>query len=132
MNIGTPSTPWRANALRWLPALAAVFATGVFAIPATSHAPAPALLEIASVPRVAVPVDTSYARRRCEACGRVQSIRRIEATSTAPESFEFTVRLYDGTVRMNSSVTAGNWQAGDPIILLGGIPSPGHSPREQT
>jgi hypothetical protein len=132
MNSGTPSTPRRANAWRCLPALTAIFATGVFAIPATSRAPAPAPLEIAPVPRVALRIDSSHARRRCESCGRVQSIRHVEATNSAPESFEFTVRLYDGTVRMNSSATAGNWQAGDSIILLGGVPSPGHLPREQT
>jgi hypothetical protein len=132
MNAGTPSTLSRASASRWLPALAAIFVTGVFAIPATSHAPAQAPPEIAVTPDVAVPMTSGYARRRCEACGRVQGIRRVEATDTAPASFEFTVRLYDGTVRMFSSVTAGNWRPGDSIILLGGVPSPGHLPREQT
>jgi hypothetical protein len=133
MNTGTPSTTLpRASASRWLPALAAIFATGVFAIPATSHEPAQEPPEVAVVQPAAAPADRAQSRRRCDSCGRIQSIRRIEATAAAPASFEFTVRLYDGTVRTNSSVTAGNWHPGDLIILLGGIPLPGTTSREQT
>jgi hypothetical protein len=119
----------RASTRAWsrLPVLAALLAACAIATGATSRAPqavaASGPLPI-SVPQ-AVDVDDAHGlRNRCEWCGRVQSIRRIEATATEPLSFEFTVRLYGGAIRSVTSATEGPWLAGDRIILVGAIAPP--------
>jgi hypothetical protein len=63
--------------------------------------------------------DLAQMRRRCASCGRVQSIERVEATATDPMTFEFTVRLHDGSLHKSSSATADKWRVGDSIILIG-------------
>jgi hypothetical protein len=121
----TPSTPTithaRTRAWSWLPVLAVLCVTGVFAIPATPRAPA--AIEAAGAPLIESPAviaaDPDDIRRRCAWCGRVQNIRRIEATATEPLSFEFTVRLYGGEIHTSTFPTAGPWLAGDRIILVG-------------
>jgi hypothetical protein len=120
MHPGMPSAPRRASAraLRWLPVLGAVFLTGSYAIPATSIAPR----AIAAIEHTAATPDNRRAHRHCTACGRVVDIRRIEATATAPVSFEFTVRMRDGTLHLSPAADMGRWQVGDGIMLLGGTP----------
>jgi hypothetical protein len=122
MTTGTPSTT-RANAhaWRWLPVLAAFFMTSFFAIPATSaRLQATSPVARASIAATAPAVYKSPARSRCPGCGRVLSIRQIEATSTTPVSFEFTVRMSDGSLHMSPAAGVGRWKAGDRIILVGG------------
>jgi len=64
--------------------------------------------------------ELSPARRfRCDFCGTVQAVRRIEPGGGAPATFEFTVRLRDGSLRTSSNSTAGSWRAGDRIMLIG-------------
>jgi hypothetical protein len=60
------------------------------------------------------------ARTRCEACGIVQAIRRIEPAGALPASYEFTVRLRDGSIRLSSNQTQAKWRTGDAIMLIGG------------
>lgn len=123
MESRTPSPSRRVDmrAWRWLPIVAA-FAPGVFAIPATSVPRDIATVEHEAValPAATTAAERSRARRRCGGCGWVRDIRRVEATDTTPVSFEFTVRLYDGSVRTSSSPDAGRWRVGDRITLLGG------------
>jgi hypothetical protein len=113
----TSGTSWKR-----LPVLVALSFAGVFAIPATSGAPAIAIAA-AALPIVLAPLttnaDPAKARRRCASCGRVQSIRRVEPTGAEPLSYEFTVRLYGGLLHTSSSPSAGSWQVGDRIILIG-------------
>lgn len=60
------------------------------------------------------------ARVRCATCGVVEAIRRIEHGGGVPASFEFTVRLRDGSTRTSTTDSAANWRSGDPIMLIGG------------
>ena len=84
---------------------------------------APAIL---SRPRLISPSGTqlhpqlSPPRARCETCGVIESIRMIEAKDGAAVSYEFAVRLPDGTLRYSRDPQAGRWQVGDSMQLLGG------------
>ena len=60
------------------------------------------------------------ARTRCENCGVVVAIRRIEPAGDLPAAYEFTLRLRDGTLRTRRTDSAGTWRSGDRIMLLGG------------
>lgn len=71
-------------------------------------------------------VSTAKARKRarCEECGVISAIRRIESADGQPVTYEITVRLHDGSMRTNRNATPGNWHAGDRIMLIkGGIPA---------
>lgn len=59
-------------------------------------------------------------RLRCETCGVIEGIRTIEAAGAAPASYEFAVRLPDGSLRFSSDPNRGQWQVGDGMQLLGG------------
>ena len=63
------------------------------------------------------------ARARCETCGVVVAIQRVEPAGELPAAYEFTVRLRDGTLRTRRAASAGNWRSGDRIMLLGGAKS---------
>lgn len=65
------------------------------------------------LPRVAV-------NPRCEVCGTVDSLREVPAQGDQPARHEITVRLRDGSLRVNENATPGNWRKGDRIMLLGG------------
>ena len=71
-------------------------------------------LEMKGHPRLAP------ARVRCDTCGVIERIRPIEAVGAAPKSYEFAVRLPDGSLRFSSAAQAGEWQVGDRMQLLGG------------
>jgi hypothetical protein len=69
----------------------------------------------------AEPAVKTRARKRCEAaCGVVEAIRQIDPVGVLPASYEFTVRLRDGSTRLSSAATQGKWRAGDAIMLIGG------------
>ena len=77
------------------------------------------------VPDTAAPVRqravNAGERARCAACGVVQAIRRIDAAGDTAETYEFTVRLRDGSIRVSSDASQAKWRAGDSIILIGGV-----------
>jgi hypothetical protein len=81
------------------------------------QAPAAALLPDAGEGEGAV---KARARSRCEACGVIEAIRRIEPAGALPASYEFTVRLRDGSIRLSSNQSQAKWRTGDAIMLLGG------------
>jgi hypothetical protein len=81
-------------------ALAKVPATVVAAAPSEAHA------------------GKARKRTRCEECGIVQAIRRIDAVDGRPPTYEITIRLRNGSMRTNTNATPGNWQAGDRIMLI--------------
>jgi hypothetical protein len=60
------------------------------------------------------------ARTRCDACGVVEAIRRIDPVGDLPAAYEFTVRLRDGSTRLSSNASQASWRAGDNIMLIGG------------
>jgi hypothetical protein len=61
---------------------------------------------------------------RCDFCGVVETVRRIEPGAGAPATFEITVRLRDQSTRTSSNASAGSWRAGDTIMLIGGVTPP--------
>jgi hypothetical protein len=65
------------------------------------------------------------ARSRCETCGVLLHVQKIEPLGGEPAAYEFTVRLRDGSLRTQRSASAGNWRSGDRIMLLGGSKAPG-------
>lgn len=77
-------------------------------------------LESVKLPQAADEAVAPRARARCSTCGVVEAIRRIEHGGSTPASFEFTVRLRDGSTRTSTSDSAANWRRGDRIMLIGG------------
>jgi hypothetical protein len=71
---------------------------------------------------VAVPLaeGADAPRSQCERCGVVVGIRALELVAGAPASYEFTVRLHDGSMRTSTTVGKASWRVGDHILLLGG------------
>lgn len=67
-------------------------------------------------------------RLRCETCGVIEGIRKVEATSAVPGSYEFAVRLPDGSLRHSSDPSPGRWQVGDHMQLIGGDRTWSNSP----
>jgi hypothetical protein len=95
--------------------------------PATVHALDP-VAWFTAPPRVAAPlplIDLPDAPRvRCTTCGVVESIHPLAPVEGMPASYEFNVRLYDGSLRTSTSVGQGSWLVGDRIFLLGGDAAP--------
>lgn len=63
-------------------------------------------------------------RSRCQGCGVVESIRRVEPVGNEPAGYEFTIRLRDGSTRVTSDATPAQWRIGDSIMLIGGARIP--------
>jgi hypothetical protein len=59
-------------------------------------------------------------RFRCETCGVIEAIRLHEASADAPQSWEFAVRLPDGSLRLSRDPQPGRWKVGDQMQLIGG------------
>lgn len=57
---------------------------------------------------------------RCSTCGVIERIVLTEDLNGVPLSYEFTVRMHDGSIRHGSDTGPGQWQVGDGIQLLGG------------
>lgn len=88
-----------------------------------------AVLRAAAAPALGQPADTGNARARktrCAGCGVIQAIRRIEPAGDLPAAYEFTVRLYNGSMHISSSATQDKWRSGDRIMFIGGIAPPSH------
>lgn len=68
----------------------------------------------------------SRARTRCEFCGVVEAIRRMDPVGAEPALYEFTVRLRSGAARVSTVGTeaASAWLVGDAIMLIGGASPP--------
>jgi hypothetical protein len=80
----------------------------------------PALAPLAAAPAPAP--ENANAPKRCRCWGRVLAIRSVDATATAPASFEFTVRMHDGSLHTSPSTSVGSWRVGDRILVFGGAP----------
>lgn len=114
--------PRRSDPLRHSLALAVLAVGGAFCFAAGGLALWPKALSAASEIEAAVPQVPALApvRLRCETCGVVESIRHSEATDGVAASYEFAVRLPDGSLRHSSDPRPGQWQVGDRMQLLGG------------
>jgi hypothetical protein len=66
------------------------------------------------------PLDAAKTRASCDECGVITSMRQVAALENAPEIYEMTVRLRDGSTRMFSDASPTNWRPGARIILIGG------------
>jgi hypothetical protein len=73
---------------------------------------------------IAAPAAASDAadapRSRCERCGVVLGIRALDLVAGSPASYEFTVRLHDGSMRTSTTIGKAAWRVGDHILLVGG------------
>lgn len=127
--LSPPSTPTPAPAgvplLRGILGFAAVcaLATAGAAVPLQWNQPGEAS-PLADAARHVLPAPVRVAARvlprlRCGGCGVVESIRVIDATALIPASYEFTVRLRDGSVRTSSDASASLWRVGDQMTLIG-------------
>ncbi len=97
---------------------------------------------------VAPPAATRrQARGRCEGCGVIESVRRVgteggvegridakvaavgsrgasgravPAPASPPVGYETTIRLRDGSAAVFTEATPRDWQAGNPVTVIGG------------
>lgn len=125
----------RARNGTWPAAAIAFPAAILFGIAAMVYLPAGALRDwVVPVPPAALsqglpPPGAASAgalarpRADCATCGVVEHIRSVEGPNGAA-TFEFTVRLRDGSARMSQVDSAGSWRPGDRIMLIGGAVVP--------
>lgn len=62
-------------------------------------------------------------RLPCAVCGVVEQIRTVDNRGAAA-TYEFTVRMRDGSERTSVVDSADRWRAGDRIMLIGGAVRP--------
>jgi hypothetical protein len=74
----------------------------------------------APLPATAAGTPEAAAKGRCPACGFVQSVRRVKARGNAPETYEITVRLSDGSTHVHTESTPRNWRRGERIVFIAG------------
>jgi hypothetical protein len=104
--------------------LATLLAAFGFGALATASTPEPA----AQLPATAAAAEAVQDRSdpaahdgmRCSSCGTVESVRFMPGVDGLPDSFQFRIRLRDGTAHDSTEAQAGNWKAGDRVLLLGG------------
>ena len=64
--------------------------------------------------------DRVLRKTRCEECGEIKSMRRVAQADNLPPIYEITVRMRDGSIRVNHDSTPANWRPGERITLIGG------------
>ena len=57
---------------------------------------------------------------KCNECGVVESMRRINPERDSPAIYEIKVRMRDGSIQVSHDANAATWHRGEHIILLGG------------
>jgi hypothetical protein len=87
---------------------------------------APSAAERALLPLLPEGGGRARLRSRCEGCGVVEDIRRVEPEGALLPSYEFTIRLRDGSSRVSSDASMARWHIGDSIMLIGGAKPPVH------
>lgn len=83
----------------------------------------------AAVPATALPQarDGADTARRCAACGRIESLRELDAAFAAGKAIpirEFTVRMSDGSSRVFREEGAVGWRLGERLIYIDGASEP--------
>lgn len=77
-----------------------------------------AVLRVQLHPPLAAPA--APVRQRCTNCGVIENIVVTEGGDGAALSYEFAIRMQDGSLRHSSDTGPGSWQVGDGVQLLGG------------
>lgn len=80
-------------------------------------APVDVAAEAAAVAPIDAPTRT---RTRCDACGIVESMHRIDPGAGGAVYYDIAVRLRDGTLRHSQDASPGRWQVGDRALAMGG------------
>lgn len=87
--------------------------------------PAPALFPDATAATLGHSTATAPAMKpRCDECGVVDSNRPIAATDSSPVSYEITLRMSDGSMRVLNDPNPASLRPGERIILIGGLSLP--------
>ena len=103
----------------YLPGIAvAVIVAGVAAL---LMMPAPEAVAATIAPAGPLPVAAiaSGRDRSCDSCGFVETIRRTDP-ATGSTTYEFSVRMRDGSTRASTATKRGRWLEGERVILIGG------------
>jgi hypothetical protein len=68
-----------------------------------------------------VPAVGTRAGPRCPECGTIVSVREIESRDAAsPASYEFVVRMADGSTRVIGDANPRNWREGERLMVIDG------------
>jgi hypothetical protein len=109
----------------------ALLALGAVGIVFSAMATGAALWPEDQLPSVIVPISSAdvlaardRSRLRCASCGVVEAIHRTEAAGDLADSYEFAVRLPDGSLRHSVDSRPGRWQVGDRMMLIGSAADP--------
>jgi hypothetical protein len=57
---------------------------------------------------------------KCNECGVVESMQRVNADIDAPAIYEIKVRMRDGSMHISHDANPANWRRGQHVILVGG------------
>ncbi len=69
-----------------------------------------------------VPAGEARAGPRCPECGMIVATREIETHGEqAPRSYEFVVRMADGSIRVIEDADPGKWRTSERLIVIDGI-----------
>jgi hypothetical protein len=73
-----------------------------------------------SLPSLADDPNDVGGTTRCDECGVVESVRRLPSTATAPANYEITIRLSNGTIRVEHDTHSATWHPHERILLIDG------------
>jgi hypothetical protein len=68
-----------------------------------------------------VPAGETRAGPRCPECGMVVSTREVERHDESPGSYEFVVRMADGSSRVIEDADPGRWRESERLIVIDGF-----------
>ncbi len=57
---------------------------------------------------------------KCNECGVVESMRRVNEEGDSPAIYEIKVRMRDGSMHVSRDANPANWRRGEHVILVGG------------
>ena len=90
---------------------AATVAVALASLPGTPDLPDPA----------AAPEEAqARPKTRCDECGEIKSMRQVASAGNLPPTYEITVRMRDGSIRVHHDPSPADWRPGDRIKLIGG------------
>jgi hypothetical protein len=84
----------------------------------------------AAVPAVAPPAEVEsviVAAQRCRQCGWIESKRQIVSSAADPDSlgtYEYTLRMTDGSSRVFRETLPATWRLGERLTLIEGARPP--------
>ena len=78
------------------------------------------LAETPAAPLAPLGAGKARAKARCEACGVIESMRRVAPGGISPAIYEITIRLGDGSTRVISDASPATWRPGERMTLIDG------------